>query len=73
MGSITHGEDKLCADEKYAGIPQDCKDYFADVVAERINSLVAERSGDEVEGEVEVRKGEIGEEQTNELVKKLNV
>lgn len=42
-------------------------------MAERVNSRVGKRASNEVEGEVEVSEGEVGEEQADELIDEFDV
>lgn len=42
-------------------------------MTERVYSWIRERTGNEVEGEVEVGQGEEGKQKTDELVDKFNV
>jgi hypothetical protein len=73
LGPIAHAEDELQADEQNAGVSEDHEDVLAEVVAERIDSRVSERTGNEVKGQVEVGKGEVGEAERNELVNEFDM
>ena len=61
------------ADEQNAGVSEDHEDVLANVVAERVDSWVSERTGNEVKGQVEVGQGEVGEAERNELVNEFDV
>ena len=73
LRAVTHRQDELCADEEHTDVAQEVEYVFAHVRSEGVDSRVSERSGDEVEGQVEVRKREEGEDQRQELIHELDV
>ena len=73
LRTVAHGQDELHADEQRASVAEDVEDDLADAVAEGIHLWVSERTGDEVEGEVEIGKREEREHELHELVEELNV
>jgi hypothetical protein len=62
LGSIAHGEDKLRADEEDAGVTEDGEDVETKIMTKGVDGGVGERASNEVEGQVEVGEGEVGEE-----------
>lgn len=60
-------------DEEDATVSQNYEDEVSDSVAKGVDLLVGERSGDEVECEVEVAQREEGEEELHELVDEFDV
>ena len=54
LRTIAHRQDELSTDEKHTGESEGDKDIEANVMTEWINLWIRQRSGDEVEGKVEV-------------------
>lgn len=73
LRTVAEGEDELCADEQHAGVPEEGEDVETNVVTEGVYCRVGETAGDEVEGEVEVCQGEVGEHELQELVDEFDV
>lgn len=73
MWPVTKRQDELSSDEQGARVPKDDEEDVADTVAERVNEWIRETSGNEVECQVEVGEGEVGEEELDELVDGLDV
>jgi hypothetical protein len=51
---ISHRQDKLYTDQEDAGKTEDDKKVESDVMSERVDEWIRERTGNKVEGEVEV-------------------
>ena len=73
MGTVSHREDELGADEKNTSVAQDGENVQAHGMTKRINSWIGEGAGYEVEGEVKVGKREIGKEKIDKLIHKLDM
>ena len=54
-------------------VTEDHENILPNVVAEWVDSWVSERTRNEVEGQVEVGEGEVGEEEGYELVNEFDV
>src|SRR4051812_43257245 len=63
LWSITEGEDKLEGYEEDGDVSEDGEDVFTHIVAERVDFGICKGASNEVEGEIEVGKGEEGEEE----------
>jgi len=73
LWSVAQAQNELKADQKHADIAQDDKDVFANMVAERVHFRIRQRTGNEVEGKVEVGQGEKGKEERDELIDEFDV
>ena len=59
---VAHAQYELEADQQDAGVAEDDKDVFADVMAKGVDFGICQASSDEVEGQVEVGQGEESEQ-----------
>jgi len=73
LGPVAHAEDKLQANKEDTCVTEDHEDILPNVVAEWVDSWVSERTRDEIEDQVEVGEGEVGEEEGYELVNEFDV
>jgi hypothetical protein len=73
LRTISHGENELRADKQNAYITKDDEEIEANIVAKGINGWIGERTGDEIEGKVEVGQGEVGKKQVDKLIDELDV
>lgn len=55
LRSIAHADDKLQAHHQDTGVSQHNKDVFAHIMAEGVELLVGQRTGNEEECQVEIR------------------
>ena len=73
LRTVTHAKDELRADKKDERVAEEDEEVEAYVVSEWVNGGVRERASDEVEGQVEVGQGKVGEGEINSLVAEFDV
>lgn len=73
LRTVAHAQDELGTDQQDAAVSQDHEDDPPAAAPERVDLRIREGARDEVERQIEVGEGEVGEDQLDELVDELDV